>query len=156
MEMTTTKTRTANQRTVFSGGNTTSSTLSSLPSSSSSSTSSSVLVPGSLGSAIDMIPSGTETSRTNHSRLETINNNNTGDDNKPLQNGCIDIWCWSKKYRSPEVVLSGISMRTAFFHPNWSKGTAGVRGTKVLNNGRYYWEIHVTNRIFGTRLVLIY
>lgn len=87
----------------------------------------------------------------------TINNNNNNanvaDENKPLKHGCVDVWTWSKKYRSQEVVLSGASLRTAFFHPNWSKGTAGVRGTKVLNNGRYYWEIHVTNRIFGTSMM---
>lgn len=69
----------------------------------------------------------------------------------PLQLGCDDPWRWSKAHRSCEVLVSGPTARTAFFHPNWSKGTAGVRGTKVLNNGRYYWEIHVTNRIFGTR-----
>lgn len=89
------------------------------------------------------------------------NNNNNCDDGggakrpaeRPLQHGCPDMWNWSKKHRSAEVVLSGPKLQTAFFHPNWSKGTAGVRGTKVLNNGRYYWEIHVTNRIFGTRFV---
>lgn len=70
---------------------------------------------------------------------------------EPLQHGCVDVWNWSKKHRSQEVVLSGVAMRTALFHPNWSKGSAGVRGTKVMNNGRYYWEIQVTKRIFGTR-----
>lgn len=69
----------------------------------------------------------------------------------PLLHGCGDVWTWSKQHRSPEVVLSGPALRTAFFHPNWSKGSAGVRGTKVMNNGRYYWEILVTKRIFGTR-----
>lgn len=67
------------------------------------------------------------------------------------QLGCDDSWRWSKADRSCEVLVSGSTGCTAFFHPNWSKGTAGVRGTKVLNNGRYYWEIQVTNRIFGTR-----
>lgn len=93
---------------------------------------------------------------------ESNNNNNISGDGavgqqeeleRPLQHGCVDVWNWSKKHRSSEVVLSGPLLRTAFFHPNWSKGTAGVRGEKVLNNGRYYWEIHVTNRIFGTRYV---
>lgn len=39
----------------------------------------------------------------------------------------------------------------ACFHPNWSKGTAAIRGTRILNHGRYYWEIHVSHRVFGTR-----
>lgn len=44
-------------------------------------------------------------------------------------------------------------MRVAHFHPNWSSGTAGVRGTRVLNNGRYYWEIQVSQRVFGTSMM---
>lgn len=71
----------------------------------------------------------------------------------PRRLGAADPWRWSRSHRSCEVVISGPTNCTAFFHPNWSKGTAGVRGTKVLNNGRHYWEIHLTNRIFGTRLV---
>lgn len=41
--------------------------------------------------------------------------------------------------------------KSACFHPNWSKGTAAIRGTRILNHGRYYWEIHVSERVFGTR-----
>lgn len=35
-----------------------------------------------------------------------------------------------------------------------SKGTAGIRGTRILNNGRYYWELKVSQRVFGTRYVV--
>lgn len=70
---------------------------------------------------------------------------------RPLQNGCEDKWSWSKRDRSKEVWLSGANNRTVHFHPNWSKGTAGIRGTRVLNNGRYYWELSVSQRVFGTR-----
>lgn len=72
----------------------------------------------------------------------------------PQRMGFCDPWRWSRAHRSHEVVISGPSSCTAFFHPNWSKGTAGVRGTKMLNNGRHYWEVHLTNRIFGTRFVV--
>lgn len=41
----------------------------------------------------------------------------------------------------------------AHFHPNWSSGTAAVRGTRVLNNGRYYWELRISPRIFGTSMM---
>lgn len=71
---------------------------------------------------------------------------------RPLQNGCEDKWSWSKRDRSKEVWLSGANNRTVHFHPNWSKGTAGIRGTRVLNNGRYYWELSVSQRVFGTRI----
>ena len=28
-----------------------------------------------------------------------------------------------------------------------------MRGTRVLNGGRFYWEIHVSQRIFGTSMM---
>lgn len=70
---------------------------------------------------------------------------------RPLMFGCEDSWTWNKRDRSQEVRLSGPNCRTVHFHPNWSKGTAGIRGNRVLNNGRYYWEIKVSQRVFGTR-----
>lgn len=70
---------------------------------------------------------------------------------RPLMFGCEDTWTWNKRDRSQEVRLSGSSCRTVHFHPNWSKGTAGIRGNRILNNGRYYWEIRVSQRVFGTR-----
>ncbi|KFB52534.1 AGAP009203-PA-like protein [Anopheles sinensis] len=70
---------------------------------------------------------------------------------RPLMNGCEDMWSWNKRDRSKEVWLSRSDNRRVYFHPNWSKGTAGIRGTRVLNNGRYYWEISLTQRVFGTR-----
>ncbi|XP_029709231.1 SPRY domain-containing SOCS box protein 3 [Aedes albopictus] len=81
----------------------------------------------------------------NHYRL--------GGGERPLQNGCEDKWSWSKRDRSKEVWLSGANNRTVHFHPNWSKGTAGIRGTRVLNNGRYYWELSVSQRVFGTSMM---
>lgn len=70
---------------------------------------------------------------------------------QPLLNGCEDTWGWNRRDRSQEALLSGPGNRTVHFHPNWSKGTAGVRGTRILNNGRYYWELKLSDRIFGTR-----
>lgn len=70
---------------------------------------------------------------------------------KPLRHGCDDPWTWSKRDRSQEVKLSGPMNRTVHFHPNWSKGTAGVRGNRILNQGRYYWELKISQRVFGTR-----
>ena len=69
----------------------------------------------------------------------------------PLCNGCEDHWSWNTKDKSHEVRLNGPNSRIAHFHPNWSNGTAGVRGTRILNGGRYYWEVNVSQRIFGTR-----
>ena len=52
-----------------------------------------------------------------------------------------------------QVRLYGPKQRIAHFHPNWSNGTAGGRGTRVLNGGRFYWEINVSQRIFGTSMM---
>jgi len=82
----------------------------------------------------------------NDSEVEENNNNNN-----PLAiYGCDDKWAFSKRDRSQEVYLTN-NNRTAHFHPNWSKGTAGIRGTRILNNGRYFWELKVSQRVFGTR-----
>ncbi|XP_055636936.1 SPRY domain-containing SOCS box protein 3 [Toxorhynchites rutilus septentrionalis] len=82
-----------------------------------------------------------------------VDNSNHYRGDRPLQNGCEDKWSWSKRDRSKEVWLSGANNRTVHFHPNWSKGTAGIRGTRVLNNGRYYWELSVSQRVFGTSMM---
>lgn len=70
-----------------------------------------------------------------------------------LAHGCDDNWTWSLEDKSHEVRLKGPKRRIAHFHPNWSNGTAGVRGTKILNQGRYYWELNVSQRIFGTSMM---
>uniref|UniRef100_A0A453YZK6 SPRY domain-containing SOCS box protein 3 n=2 Tax=gambiae species complex TaxID=44542 RepID=A0A453YZK6_ANOGA len=75
------------------------------------------------------------------------------DQERPLVNGCEDLWSWNKRDRSKEVWLSRSDNRRVYFHPNWSKGTAGIRGTRVLNNGRYYWEISLSQRVFGTSMM---
>ncbi|XP_055709381.1 SPRY domain-containing SOCS box protein 3 [Phlebotomus papatasi] len=71
----------------------------------------------------------------------------------PLKHGCQDLWTWNRRDRSPEVWLSGPGNRVVHFHPNWSKGTAGIRGTRILNNGRYYWELKLSQRVFGTSMM---
>ena len=73
--------------------------------------------------------------------------------NLPFSSGCEDYWSWSRSNKSDEVRLYGPRHRIAHFHPDWSNGTAGVRGTRVLNGGRFYWEINVSQRIFGTSMM---
>ena len=68
----------------------------------------------------------------------------------PLTTFCKDHWSWDYNDKSVEVTLWGSE---AHFHPDFDGGeTAGVRGTKVLNGGRYYWEIKV-EKIFGRNLM---
>jgi len=56
-------------------------------------------------------------------------------------------------YSSLQVRLYGNDMTVAHFHPNWSSGTAGVFGTKQLDGRRYYWELHLSQRVFGTSIM---
>jgi SPRY domain-containing SOCS box protein 3 len=40
------------------------------------------------------------------------------------------------------------------FHPTWSEGTVAVRGDTPLNDGcRYFWEIALSDRVFGTSMM---
>ena len=71
----------------------------------------------------------------------------------PLSSGCNDHWSWNEGDKSHEVYLYGFKQNIALFHPNWSNSTAGVRGTKSLNGGRFYWEIKISRRIFGTSMM---
>lgn len=71
----------------------------------------------------------------------------------PLKDSCHDTWTWSFQEKSHEVRLYGPRHETAHFHPNWSNGTAAVRGTSPLNYGRHYWEVKVSQRIFGTSMM---
>lgn len=66
---------------------------------------------------------------------------------RPLEHGCDAWWHWSQLHRSPEVLLYA---RTALFHPNWSHGTAAVRGTQELNGNLHYWEVsgHLGTKLF--------
>ncbi|XP_064606715.1 SPRY domain-containing SOCS box protein 3-like [Liolophura sinensis] len=70
-----------------------------------------------------------------------------------VRDDCTDNWTWNKRDKSHEVRLYGRQGFTAHFHPNWSNGTAGVRGTRILNYGKHYWEIKISQRIFGTSMM---
>lgn len=66
---------------------------------------------------------------------------------------CKDHWTWNASKRSHEVRLRGDIGETAYFHPNWSNSTAAVRGDKMLNGGIFYWEIKLSERVFGTSMM---
>ncbi|XP_067949582.1 SPRY domain-containing SOCS box protein 3-like [Watersipora subatra] len=66
---------------------------------------------------------------------------------------CEDFWTWNRVFKSHEVRLYGEFGKAAHFHPNWSNSTAGVKGDKVLNDGIYYWEVRVEQRLFGTSMM---
>nr|KAG5705878.1 hypothetical protein BaRGS_030768 [Batillaria attramentaria] len=71
-----------------------------------------------------------------------------------FQAGCQEHWTWSQTDKSHEARLCGPRNITAFFHPNWSNGTAGVRGNRPLNGGVHFWEVRVASRVFGTSMMV--
>lgn len=77
-------------------------------------------------------------------------------DDIPLPDGCRDQWTWNEQECSNQVRLCdyyGVATRVAYFHPDWASGTAAVRGTRELNNERHYWELEVSDRVFGTSMM---
>lgn len=64
-----------------------------------------------------------------------------------------DNWSWDTDDKSYEVLVTGLNNRTVHFHPNWAYSTAGIRGTKILNGKRIYWEIATSERVFGTSMM---
>ncbi|KAL1455079.1 hypothetical protein WDU94_009198 [Cyamophila willieti] len=58
-------------------------------------------------------------------------------------------WTWSPNNIPSQTEVSE-SGKLVVFHPKWSKGTPGVRGTMQLNHGRHYWEINSNRRTTGT------
>ncbi|XP_074640327.1 SPRY domain-containing SOCS box protein 3-like [Tubulanus polymorphus] len=71
----------------------------------------------------------------------------------PIKDCCRDNWTWNRNDKSHEVRLIGSRAKVVKFHPNWSNGTAGIRGNRSLNNGRHYWEIKISQRVFGTSMM---
>ena len=71
----------------------------------------------------------------------------------PLKAGCAEHWTWDRWGKSHEVRLLDRQQLVAQFHPNWSNGTAAVRGNKPLNYGVHYWEVCVSQRVFGTSMM---
>ena len=70
-------------------------------------------------------------------------------DNYPLVNGCDDNWTWIDKGKSRyNVICYGSKRRIVEFNPFpfLSLGTEGVRGNRILNNARFYWEVVITSR----------
>lgn len=55
---------------------------------------------------------------------------------------------------SPSVALLH-GGREVFFHPDYSCGTAAVRGAEPLgHNAEHYWEIKMTSAVYGTDMMI--
>ncbi|OAD56958.1 SPRY domain-containing SOCS box protein 3 [Eufriesea mexicana] len=66
----------------------------------------------------------------------------------------VHEWQWDKNNATYSIVLSENDLEVQF-HNEYSFGTAAVRGTKVLEKGRYhYWEIKMLTPTYGTDVMV--
>lgn len=77
----------------------------------------------------------------------------TEGNDRPPMNGCDEYWGWDPTDKSHEIRIQGPNQTIAYFHPNWSSGTAAVRATRDINNSKSYWEVSVSQRLFGTSMM---
>ena len=71
----------------------------------------------------------------------------------PLRDGCPSNWSWSKYDKSHEVKVQGKGLKTVHFTLIGAMAQLQLGVTPHLNNGRHYWEIRLTQRIFGTSMM---
>uniref|UniRef100_A0A8B9HB03 SPRY domain-containing SOCS box protein 3 n=1 Tax=Astyanax mexicanus TaxID=7994 RepID=A0A8B9HB03_ASTMX len=67
------------------------------------------------------------------------------------ESGCV--WAWDEECISPAVFLS-CSNRKVSFHPDYSCGTAAIRGSAELRHGQHFWEIKMTSPVYGTDMMV--
>ncbi|KAI4902399.1 hypothetical protein NFI96_001252 [Prochilodus magdalenae] len=67
------------------------------------------------------------------------------------ETGCV--WAWDEEYKSPAVFLS-CSNRKVSFHPDYSCGTAAIRGSAELRHGQHFWEVKMTSPVYGTDMMV--
>ncbi|XP_040033139.2 SPRY domain-containing SOCS box protein 3 isoform X2 [Gasterosteus aculeatus] len=62
-------------------------------------------------------------------------------------------WEWDECFASSGARLS-CGNRKVSFHPDYSCGTAAIRGTKELTDGQHFWEVKMTSPVYGTDMMV--
>lgn len=62
-------------------------------------------------------------------------------------------WVWDERWKSSGASLS-CGDRKVSFHPDYSCGTAAIRGTRELSEGQHYWEVKMTSPVYGTDMMV--
>jgi len=63
-------------------------------------------------------------------------------------------WIWDTDNKSSDVLVQNNS-REVYFHPDYSCGTAAIRGKRQLNEGEeHYWEIKMSSAVYGTDMMI--
>ena len=73
-----------------------------------------------------------------------------------------ETFCWSWQREKPEeeggnanVVVQDPDNLSVLFHPNYSSGTAAVRGdTALVRPFHYYWEVKMMRPVYGTDVMV--
>lgn len=61
-------------------------------------------------------------------------------------------WTWDVDNKSAAAEVSP-GDREVRFHVNYSSGTAAIRGTHVMSDRQYFWEVKMTTPVYGTDMV---
>lgn len=67
-------------------------------------------------------------------------------------------WVWSTREQGGQAgsVVLGPDQRQISFNPEYSSGTAAVRGCEALPIGHHhYWELKMTSAVYGTDIVSV-
>ena len=62
-------------------------------------------------------------------------------------------WVWDPASKSNDILIQN-DCREVYFHPDYSCGTAAVRGKRLLKEGEeHYWDIRMCSAVYGTDMV---
>jgi len=65
-------------------------------------------------------------------------------------------WFWDEKFKSDDVLVQNCGTET-YFHPDYSCGTAAIRGSRQFREGEeHYWEVQMSSAVYGTDMVRIF
>lgn len=63
-------------------------------------------------------------------------------------------WLWDDHNKSSDVTIQGENSE-AYFHPDYSCGTAAIRGKHFFQQGEeHYWEIKMSSAVYGTDMMI--
>ena len=62
-------------------------------------------------------------------------------------------WFWDESKKSDDVIVQNCGTE-AYFHPDYSCGTAAIRGNRQFREGEeHYWEVQMSSAVYGTDMV---